>query len=259
MAASDRSSALATLPAAFIGSRSTTHTVRGTLNLANRCTQEVDQGLHVDRRSRSGDDERARHLTHAGIGQSDDRRLRHVDVLEEDPLHLGRVHVEAADDHHVLQPVHNAQIAVLPDPPDIAGRQPFAVHGGDRRFGIVEVPGHDTDTAHGDLAPGPRRHGEAGLVDDLDVDAVDRTTGGLGHHLDRIAGTGHGAHTGGLGQPVGGHDQLKAENIEHVAHEGGWDDGGPRDPDAQCPERRPLPPGPARSTCETRSVALAPP
>jgi hypothetical protein len=75
------------------------------------------------------------------------------------------------------------------------------------------------------------------LVDDPDVDARNRTTGGLGHHVDRIARTGHGADAGRLGQPVRRHDQRESENVEHVAHEGGWNDRGAGDAHAQRPER----------------------
>src|SRR6185437_1567616 len=119
------------------------------------------------------------------------RRLVDGRVVGQHPLHLCRVDVEPADDHNVLQPVKDAQVAVGPDGADVAGVQPAVSvdHlGGGRR--VVEVAGHHVGPPDEDLAGLAGRLVPAVGTADPEVDAVDRTAAGAGDHRHRVVGSG---------------------------------------------------------------------
>ena len=94
-----------------------------------------------------------RDLAHALVGHADHRDLTDRRVGEQHVLDLGRVHVEAADDDHVLQPADDAHVAALVHRGEVAGVQEAAlVDRRGRRLRIVEVALHHAVAAHEQLA-----------------------------------------------------------------------------------------------------------
>ena len=72
-------------------------------------------------------------------------------------LDLGRVHVLAAGDHHVLHAVGDEQEAVVVEVADVAGVEPaLGVDGGAGGLGLVPVALHDVRAAGAHLALGAR-------------------------------------------------------------------------------------------------------
>ena len=63
-------------------------------------------------------------LAPAVVGHADDGGIGHRRVGEQGVLHLGRVDVLAAGHDHVLDPVVQEQVAVLAQPPGVAGAEP---------------------------------------------------------------------------------------------------------------------------------------
>ncbi len=73
--------------------------------------------------------------------------------VEQHVLDLGRIHVEAADDDHVLQAADDPHVAALVHRGEVAGVQEAAlVDRRRRRFGIVEIVLHHAVAAHEQLA-----------------------------------------------------------------------------------------------------------
>jgi hypothetical protein len=145
-------------------------------------------------------------------------------MVGQDVLDLGRVHVEPADDHHVLGPADDADVPVVADPADVTGAEPAIVHDLGRGRGIVQVTDHNVRAAHLDLA-GLARSGHAHLH------AVDRGSHGLADQLDRVAAARHHAHPGGLGESVGVDDVGDPQDLRELADQrrrhdrGAGDDG----------------------------------
>ena len=99
-----------------------------------------------------GDDVGDRHLAVHVVGTADDRCFEHRAVLCERVLDLSRVQVLAASDDHVLDAVHERQVAVVVEHPDVAGVQPAVADGPRRRSGQVQVAAHDAGPGDDDFA-----------------------------------------------------------------------------------------------------------
>ena len=120
-----RSSYFRTLPLAFTGSASTTIAAARHLVVGHARRAPGDQLVGVDRPSPArGTTNATPDLAHARVGHADHRDLRDVGMLEDRVLDLGRVHVEPADDEHVLLAVGDLEVAALVHHADVAGVQP---------------------------------------------------------------------------------------------------------------------------------------
>jgi len=121
-------------------------------------------------------------------------------VAGDDALHLGRIHVLAAGDNHVLEPVVQVEEAVRVEGSAVAGAQPAAgEHHLGGLFGLTPVAFHDAGAGHQDLAGG-----QAVIDRGEDRPALGRTVQDL-HEL-RAAGAdagdaAAGAHSPGLQRP----------------------------------------------------------
>src|SRR3954469_22252611 len=110
------------------------------------------------------------------VGHADDGDLHDRRVLREHPLDLGRVHVLAAGDDHVLEPVLDEHEALVVDAAQVAGAEP-AVRGDDRGglLGPAQEPLHQLPGPQPDLPVPPRRPFlQSRRVDDADLAARDR-------------------------------------------------------------------------------------
>jgi hypothetical protein len=100
-------------------------------------------------------------------------------VQAEDPLDLGRIGVEAADQEHVLLAVGDGEPAPGIEPADVTGVQPaIPVDGLGGRRGVLEVAAHHVVAADQDLAVGAGRQIPAAAIDDAHRDAGSRPPGG---------------------------------------------------------------------------------
>ena len=107
-----------------------------------------DDGGLVELSAGLAHDEGLAHLTEPLVGYADHRAVRDAVQPGQHLLDLGRIHVEAAADVHVLEPVGDPEIAVLVECPDVAGVQPaVGVDGRRGGLGIVEVAEHHVGTA----------------------------------------------------------------------------------------------------------------
>ena len=134
----------------------------------------------------------------------------HVDLGRDRLLEILRVQVLAADDHHVLAPAGDVELAVVGEP-EIAGAQRVAgapCRGAGKRVGrrgdVVPVAERDARALHDDLADVAGRDPRAGLgIDDAHREvARDRSAR---HHRATVAGRGHG--------PAGG--ERRAIELAH--------------------------------------------
>src|SRR6516164_2250545 len=102
-----------------------------------------------------GHHERLADLSHPLVGDADHGGLGDGRVLHQEPLDLGRVGVEPADDEHVLLAADDLQVAAVVDRAEVTGVQPAV--GVDGLFGgggVVEVAAHDGVAAGQHLAVG---------------------------------------------------------------------------------------------------------
>ena len=96
----------------------------GTLKRASRSPHQLEQLVFVDA---VGDDVRDADLAPALVGHADDRDIRHVRMLVQHRLDLGRVDVLAAGDVHLLQAALDPVEALVVALGDVAGAQPAVV------------------------------------------------------------------------------------------------------------------------------------
>ncbi len=107
------------------------------------------------------------------VGQPDDAARAHAGVLIERGLHLGRVHVGAAHQDHVVETVGQVEVAVLVQEAHVAERLPAVPAlraGADVAVGDRSVVG----ALQVDLTDLARREVAAFLVEDPDPAAADR-------------------------------------------------------------------------------------
>ena len=116
---SERTSALRTLPTFERGSSGHSSICLGAFTEPIRCLDERDQLVGLRRRC-SGSITAVDPLAPLVVGQPDDGAVAHRRVLHQRLLDLGRVHVEAAGDDHVLQAVDDEQVAVVVEVADVA-------------------------------------------------------------------------------------------------------------------------------------------
>src|SRR5204862_3728710 len=108
------------------------------------------------------DDVRGAHLAPALVRHTDHGGVRHSLVLVQHRLDLGRVHVLAAGDVHVLQPATDAVEALAVFLGDVAGAEPPVVgEHGRRRLGIAPVAGEDVGAGDELLPLGRQRDVDA--------------------------------------------------------------------------------------------------
>ena len=114
-----------------------------------------DQRLVVDRLG--GDHERDADLAPALVGHADDRSVGDAGVLVQHALDLGRIHVLAAGDVHVLEPAEDAVVALVVELGHVAGVEPAVAQDLLRRLGIPPVAGEDVRPPHLELPSSPSR------------------------------------------------------------------------------------------------------
>ena len=125
------------LPDGLFGSSSTKRYSRGRLKRASVVGGEA-VARRARRRSPRGDDERDDALAEPLVRLADDGDLAHAGMAREDVLDLERVDVLAARDDHVVDAAVEPEVAVLVEPPDVAGAVPAVA---DRlRVGVGAVP-----------------------------------------------------------------------------------------------------------------------
>ena len=156
-------------------------------------------------------------LTGMFIGYADDGGLDDLRVPGQHVLHLVGIDVEARDEHHVLDPVHDPDLAVFLKDGDVAGaEEPVIGHGLGGFFRLVPVARHDLGPAHTKLALFLVTEDLAVLVAHSDVRRWDRETDRAGE-LFQIHGIG--ADDGrGLGQPVALDDGAVGEFLPLARH-----------------------------------------
>ena len=177
----------------------------------------ADDRVGIDRASRGGNDVRHGDLAHALVGHADDRDLTDRVVGQQDVLDLGRVHVEAADDEHVLQPSDDPHVAAVVHRRQVAGVQEAPlVDGSGRRLRVVEIALHHAVAADEQLA----RRAPLDLlplrVGDDDLETGHRAPGRRGDRLRVVVGPGPRARPR-LGESVAGEDRAERELGAHLA------------------------------------------
>ena len=166
-------------------------------------------------------DEGDGHLRHPLVGVGDDRRRAHRRVLEEELLHLHRVHVLAADLDHVLAAAKEAQVPVFAQISEIAASQPpLGVDRGRRLHGFPVVALHQVVAPDQDLARRPGRQLLAGFrVRDADLEPVAGVPGRFAALLLARVEEG-GADVGAaLGRAIGGQGLHRGEDLAHAPHD----------------------------------------
>ena len=98
-----------------LGQRSAHHDLIDALVLAELRVEPAAQRLAGRRRAVVQRDIGARLLAAIGVGQADHQRLLHRRMMVQHRLDLAREHLEPADRDHVLQPVDDADEAVVVD------------------------------------------------------------------------------------------------------------------------------------------------
>src|SRR5262249_23621186 len=109
--------------------------------------------------------DRERRLAPFRAGLSDHRDLADLRAAEDHVFDLGRVHVLAAGDHHVLHPVLDVDEALLVDGGDVARVEPAVLDRLGRRLGALPVLLHDVLAADDHLALLAGRDALAVVVD----------------------------------------------------------------------------------------------
>src|SRR5918995_1101335 len=95
--------------------------------------------------------ERLHGLARPFVGYADDRGLHDLRMTVERVLHLVGIHVVPGDDDHLLQPIDDAEVAVLVHRRDVARVQPSVPDGQRRLLGAVPVTEHHLRTLHTQL------------------------------------------------------------------------------------------------------------
>src|SRR6188768_871648 len=119
------------------------------------------------------DDERDEHLAQARIPLADGRGLADLRVLEQHLVDLARVHVEAADDDHVLLAVDEEDETLFVDVADVARVHPAVAIRARRLLGLIAITRTHLRAAHAQLAAlTKRQHAIATLeIHDLQLGA----------------------------------------------------------------------------------------
>ena len=154
------------------------------------------------------DDHGVHALAPAFVGHADDGAHGDLGQLGDGVLDLGRVHVLAAADDHVLEPVHDEEVAVGIQPAHVARVHPAVLERGGCLGGPVPVALHDHGAACRDLAHLAGRQLAALAIDDAHLGnghgPAGRAQQALTLRAGAVLGRAHG-HDGGrqLGHAVG--------------------------------------------------------
>ena len=123
-------------------------------------------------------------------GCSDHGCCGNLAIAAETVLDLHRIDVVAAADVHLRAAPDETEVAVSPQPGEIAGVQPsVAVDRVPSARRVVPVPAHHRPAAqaHGaDVVGAPTGHGCAELIDEHQLDAAVRPSDGVADHVGRI-------------------------------------------------------------------------
>src|SRR5262249_31712133 len=107
---------------------------------------------------------------------ADDRDIEDAGIVDQHAFDLGGGDGLPTGEDHILQSVHNVQIAVLVELADVAAVEPArVVEGGRSGFGVVPVTRRDVRPAHADLTAHPR-FGD--LLERARLDQADLRVGG---------------------------------------------------------------------------------
>src|SRR6201996_3381416 len=112
-------------------------------------------------------DDRVDPFAPGAVGDADHRHLGHGRVLGDDVLDLDRVHVLAAGDDHVLDPVDHVDVAALVHPAAVAGVHPARPDGFGGGPGLLPVAEHDVLAGRDDLPHRAPGHLDVAVVHDL--------------------------------------------------------------------------------------------
>lgn len=158
------------------------------------------QRLRRDAGLRAHPDDRRDLLAEHRVRDTEHRRVLDVRVVVQDGLDLHAVHVLAAPDHQVLDPVHDGHPPV-PDHGEIARTEPAAGERPGRRLLVAPVAADQGLAAQPQLARLPV--GERLARRPGDPDLGDRRRGADGIRMRAVRGAEGGQHpAAGLGQPV---------------------------------------------------------
>ncbi len=135
------------------------------------------------------------------VGQSHDARLQHLRVPVDHRLDLGRVHVEAGHDDHVLHPVDDLEEPLVVHDRDVAGVQPFAPDHLRGRLGLVPIAEHHLGSLDAELAPLTLWHLAVRILE-RDDPTVGVGDGQADRPVLRLVERVHVRHGRGLGEPV---------------------------------------------------------
>ena len=97
-------------------------------------------------------------LAHFFVWHTDHGHHRNHWMRHQHFFQLTRIHVVAAAQNHILDPIHNRQIAFVVKDADVAGVEPAVSHGFGGRIGAFIVALHNVVAANHDLAFFARCH-----------------------------------------------------------------------------------------------------
>src|SRR5690606_24091784 len=164
------------------------------------------------------------------VGATDDGGFEHAVHGGQNGLDLLGIDVLPTADDHVLDPVHDGEIAVFVETADIAGVQPAVDDGLGGFLRPVQIAAHHRRSGDDDLTVLAGR--QERTVGAHDPDLLSRQCGADGADLadpvHRIAGGG----TGGLGESVA-FDDLETESLVHAGQQFAGGRCGPADDEAQ--------------------------
>jgi len=135
-------------------------------------------------------------------------------MVQQQPLDLHGIHVEPADDEHVLLAIGDPQVTTFVHHADVAGVQPAIGLDGLRRLGrILEVALRDVVATNHDLARLHRVTARAVVAACLQFHTRIGPTREVRDRLGIVAGPTRRREPGHLGEPVGGEDRLHTKLV----------------------------------------------
>ncbi len=120
------------------------------------------------------DDRGSHQFAFDGVGRTIHGGFSYRRVPVQRLFHFGRPHLEARHVDHVLQPIHDEDIALLVHRADVPGVEPPVTQGVRRVVGFAPITLHHTGSADDDFAPLAQRQIVIVRVHDLQFEILDR-------------------------------------------------------------------------------------